>query len=79
VRSAGELGFDETSFGVFQDGFDLFPSDTGEPFEKFIHSSTSFEVLEERLHRYAGSLKNPGAAHFTRHLLYTWTLAPLKH
>ena len=62
---------------MFQDGFNLFPSYTWEPFEKIIHPSTTFEVLEERPHGYARAVKNqlpltlPGTCSTPGHLFHS--------
>ena len=50
---------------MLDDGVDLLARHAGKPFEKFLHCRAALDVLEQRAHRHASVLEEPGAADFS--------------
>src|SRR6266436_9508817 len=73
------LNFGEALLGVRENGNDLFRSNSRKPFQELINSGSSFEILEERPNRYAGSPKNPCAAYLIFGSFDFRAIRPIQH
>jgi hypothetical protein len=49
----------EAPGGVLEHRLNLLARDAGEPVEELVDGGAGFEILEQRLHRHAGSLEEP--------------------
>ena len=63
---------------VLDHGVDLLARDARKPLEEVLNGGTALDVLEERLHRYTGTLEKPGAADFPGDTFNRWALTPIK-
>jgi len=64
---------------MLKNGFDLAPSYTGEPFEKFVDRCAVFDVVKQSADRHTSSLKDPSSADTVWVLLNTSAVGPLNH
>lgn len=72
-------GLDQTVFSLFQHSDDLFMGDTRKPFQEFVHTGPTLEVLEQRSHGHPGSLKHPDPTELSGNAFDRATLTPVQH
>ena len=77
--SPGRSRNGQAALSVFEHGLDVLAGHAGEPLKEIVDSRPAFQILEKRLHRHPRALKQPGAAHLTRHALNRRTFAPIEH
>ena len=65
--------------GEFEDRQSLLAGHAGKPFEELVHRRAAFQILEERLHRYACPREHPGPAYLAGNALHCRTLCPIQH
>lgn len=63
----------------FQQSQNPLSTDSGIPFEEFVHGCTMSEIFKKCADRQSRLLKDPGAAHFAGHAFNLWTLRPIQH
>ena len=71
-ENAHGLDGGEACFRKLQNREGLLSRDSREPLQKLIDCSAVFEILKQRLHWHASSMKDPRAADLIRGALYRW-------
>jgi hypothetical protein len=72
-------GFFEACRGIFQDSFDLAATNAGEPFQKFVHRGSVFQVFKQSSDGNSRSPKNTRPTDLVGTLLNAFALEPEVH
>ena len=60
----------ETTLRVLEHRFHLREFDARKPLQELLDSGADFNIFEQRLYRYAGTLEKPGATDLSRYLFH---------